>query len=129
MAATRRTFIRVFASGGVALALGGWGWRHAPLFGRAAARLTALVRSPEERLRTHFSYLDLDPNGLHQFVADYERHRHSLTGRPIGPDISMCYLMSTDFFRHGADESRRIHYVGFFDPYLTPCHNPLVPVE
>jgi len=34
------------------------------------------------------------------------------------------FLMSTDFFTNGMDESMEIGYIGFYDPYLRPCSNP-----
>ena len=33
------------------------------------------------------------------------------------------YLLSSDFFLNGADESRTVKYVAFYDP-LHPCGNP-----
>jgi hypothetical protein len=33
------------------------------------------------------------------------------------------YLMSSDFFRNGADVSRTVHYLGQYDP-LVACNNP-----
>jgi hypothetical protein len=33
------------------------------------------------------------------------------------------YLLSSDFFWNGSDESRKINYVAFYDPNR-PCHNP-----
>jgi hypothetical protein len=33
------------------------------------------------------------------------------------------YLLSSDFFWNGSDESRKVNYVAFYDP-LRPCNNP-----
>ena len=33
------------------------------------------------------------------------------------------YLISSDFFIHGADKSRVVNYLGYYDP-LVPCNNP-----
>jgi hypothetical protein len=33
------------------------------------------------------------------------------------------YLLSSDFFSNGSDESRKVNYVAFYDP-LRPCNNP-----
>jgi hypothetical protein len=33
------------------------------------------------------------------------------------------YLLSSDFFLNGADESRKINYVAYYDP-MRPCQNP-----
>lgn len=33
------------------------------------------------------------------------------------------FLLATDFFQNGADISREIKYLGFYDPYKRPCAN------
>jgi hypothetical protein len=72
------------------------------------------------------SYLDLDPDGVDAFEADYERHRGPLPDRESwSEDVQIRFLLSTDFFRFDADMSRRISYVGFYEPSITPCNNPL----
>lgn len=124
---TRRTFLRAVAWSAAPLAAGSVAWRDslAWFVDRSTRRLVALVRSPEQRLRAHFDYLDLDAAGVERYFADYERNRPGFSRRlPLPPDACTRYLLSTDFFRHGADESRRIHYVGFYDPDVTPCNNP-----
>ncbi len=37
------------------------------------------------------------------------------------------FLLSTDFFAHGADEERPLHYVQLYAPYRGPCYNPMEP--
>jgi hypothetical protein len=125
---TRRTFLRAAAWGGSTLTLASLVWPHsfAWFVDRSAARLVAIARTPAARLRAHFNYLDLDPTGVDLYFADCQRYQHGFSPRlPLGPDVYTRYLLSTDFFQHGADESRRIHYVGFFEPSVTPCTNPL----
>jgi hypothetical protein len=125
---TRRKFVQVAAWSGAAVAAGSWTWRDllGSLFARGTARLSALVHSPEEQLRGHFPYLDLEPAGVARFLSDYERYESRFVARsPLPVDVYTRYLLSTDFFQHGADESRQIQYVGFYDPYVTPCLNPL----
>ena len=80
--------------------------------------------SVEDRIRSHFDYLKIDEDGLTAYAA---RHRE-LFGE--GSDVQrdpMFYerfLLSTDFFQNGADESRFIRYASFYDPYVSPCWNP-----
>lgn len=124
---TRRSFLRL-AGGSVAsgaIAAIAWRDRVARALDRAHARLLALVATPEERLRAHFSYLTLDPAGVERYFADYQKYRGLSRHAPLSGDACTRYLMSTDFFRHGADESKTVHYVGFYDPDHTPCNNPL----
>ena len=125
---TRRQFLRIASWCAAPLTIVAIASRNsvARIADRAAARLLALVRSPEQRLRAHFSYLTLDEAGVEQFFADYARLQGALSSRrPLSSDVYTRYLMSTDFFRHGADESRTVRYVGFYDPDNTPCGNPL----
>jgi hypothetical protein len=73
-----------------------------------------------------FAYLNVDPAALQAFQDDYRRHtgRHLDSGR--WPDqVQAQFLLSTDFFRFDADETRLISYVGYYDPAVTPCNNPL----
>lgn len=79
----------------------------------------------EERIAQRFDYLQLDRAGVQAFVRDYEKHIGELNAlSPRDKDLFERFLMSTDFFQHGADESRPVRYVAFYDPYVTPCWNP-----
>ncbi len=125
---SRRTFLRIVGVGGVPLGAGllAWPQSFAWAVGRSAAWLDAGLRRPDARLRAHFHYLDLDPAGVSQFFDDLRRYRPDLSPRrPLGPSVHNLFLLSTDFFRYGGDETRRLHYVGFYDPAITPCNNPL----
>ena len=129
---TRRRFLQILASCGALLAAAWLLWRNSltSLFDRGTARLLAVVLTPQQRLRAHFRYLDLDSGGVDQYFADYQRFRGSLSRHsPLPREVFTDYLLSTDFFRYGADESRRVRYVGFYDPYATPCNNPLARVD
>jgi len=125
---TRRTFLQIAgwcaapAAVGILAGRRSIGWA----VDRSIARFTALVRSPEDCLRSHFSYLTLDTAGVDQYFADYQHAFGPLPRHlPLSSDFCTQYLMSTDFFRHGADESRLVRYVGFYDPDRTACNNPL----
>ena len=65
----------------------------------------------------------LEAEVLDSFVQDFE----AVNGpwRPTSDTSpSMLFLASTDFFQTGADESRPLRYVAYFDPYRSPCYNP-----
>lgn len=128
MMMTRRTFFRVVASCGAVFVAGWLFWRESltSFFSRGTERILALVLSPQQRLYAHFSYLQLDPDGVQRYLADYNRYREPLSRHSRLPeDFYTLYLLSTDFFRLGADESRQVRYVAFADPYVSPCRNPL----
>jgi hypothetical protein len=42
-------------------------------------------------------------------------------------EVKQLFLLSTDFFAHGADESRPLRYATLYDPYRSPCYNPMDP--
>jgi hypothetical protein len=125
---TRRAFFRAALVGAAPLTAAGVIWHDtlAWVIDRSGARLHAMLVSPEQRLRDHFWYLDLDPGGVRQYFIDCRRYLPTFSPRlPLGAEACTRYLLSTDFFRIGADERRRVHYVGFYDPAVTPCNNPL----
>ena len=48
--------------------------------------------------------------------------------RPRKADaVKQLFLLSTDFFAHGCDESRPLRYATLYDPYRNPCYNPMEP--
>ena len=129
---SRRAFLRAAALGALPVGTGVVVWRNslAWVANRASARLVAMARTPEERLRAHFHYLTFDPAAAVQYIEDLRHYNPTFSTRqPLGPDIHTQFLLSTDFFRHDADESREIYYVGFYHPYVTPCNNPLARFE
>ena len=125
---SRRAFLRAAGLGALPLGAGVVVWHGSVAWfvSRAVARIGAMARSPEDRLRAHFHYLTFDPAATARYVADLRDHNPAFSPRqPLGPDIHTQFLLSTDFFQHGADEKRTIHYVGYYDPASTPCNNPL----
>ncbi|MEO5883788.1 MAG: hypothetical protein ABIQ06_15330 [Caldimonas sp.] len=63
----------------------------------------------------------------YRYVTPYVvlKQGHSL--RRLEANVVSRYLLSTDFFEHGADESRPVAYIEFHDPYRIACRNPFVP--
>jgi hypothetical protein len=104
-------------------------------------------------IRRRLSFLQFDDAGLHSFAKDYIRsllakrpswyrwkfHFHMLFYKPIArwgistdrrsrrerleENFATLYLLSSDFFVKGADESRTILYVNLYDP-MRACGNP-----
>lgn len=101
-------------------------------------------------LRRRLSHLRIDQNSLAPFAAAYvafkAQHEARLkllsvialpyrfvslyglfpTGHPmrrLEDSMVSKYLLSTDFFEHGADEARLLRYVAFYDSATTPCRN------
>lgn len=135
----RRTFLRAAAVGAVAVggaAVAGWhlfgqqiGWWRRRAENYAAAYSWAWLPT-EERILRHYSYLTLDRRDVQRFVRDFERRYGRIRARDLSANriLYTKFLMSTDFFLHGGDESRPVRYVTLHDQYAAPCWNPLVPV-
>ena len=73
-----------------------------------------------------FPYLKLRAGTVKAFETDYQRYMDRTLPRDRWSDrVQAQFLLSTDFFRFDADESRVVNYVGFYDPIFTPSNNPL----
>lgn len=126
----RRKFLSLTALGATAIAI--------PVIGfGAVSTKSAIVGIIQKEL----SYLNLDKQGIEQYVADYLQYEgnvphielklkmyHLLS---VGSEKSSIvsaliekYLLSTDFFLKNMDESRKINYIGYYNPYKSPCSNP-----
>jgi hypothetical protein len=57
------------------------------------------------------------------FNRYYRSNDHRSHMQQFEDPIISTYLLSSDFFIHGSDESRVIRYVAFFDP-MRACSNP-----
>ena len=106
-----------------------------------------------EAVRRRLSFLKLDEAGLRAFAKDqvsvllakrptwnrlkyhylsifakqFTRYNRSDDKRTrlqrMDDNFAQTYLLSSDFFINGADESRVVQYSRFYDP-LSPCGNP-----
>lgn len=80
--------------------------------------------SPLHRaIRKHFDYLTIDDGVLDAFAADLLRNQGPWSSE-TSPRPYTRFLASTDFFQTGADESRPLRYVTYYDPYVSTCYNP-----
>lgn len=89
-------------------------------------------------LRKEFSYLKLEDDAPERFARVFVQHDRigrGLLTRLRGGDMTWQqaeltsmghrFLLSTDFFLNGADENRPVRFVAYYDPYITPCWNPV----
>lgn len=143
---TRRS---LFVSGFVIAAAGltGWRFKHSTV---ADAVMTII--------RGRLNYLKLDDSGVAAFAHELAQRNaissgklratsalgslymplsHATSNNALGrallhgeERITSLYLLSSDFFKNGADESRLVHYVSYYEPTLA-CGNPFArsPVE
>jgi len=132
---------RTFLVSAAAVLAGFVGWRAG-----AGSPQAAVIKVLQKRL----PYLKLDPAGVQRFAQDLVA-RQAVSGLKLRlldsvgalyTSLSMTpgsrldravrhhedrivtqYLISSDFFTHGADKSRTVNYFGYYDP-LVACNNP-----
>jgi len=136
---------RLLISGAITIAVAGLG---VAFFGRSAAEehIASVVRS-------RLGFLKLDEAGLREFAKDqvgallakrptwnrlkyhflkvftrsFSKYDHSNDRRTrserTADAFASTYLLSSDFFRSGADTTRTVQYVSLYDPMI-PCGNP-----
>ena len=81
-------------------------------------------------LKGRLPFLKMEGQGINAFASDLQRRnpgvlRRAAQGRADAQDwLTERYLLSSDFFRNGADEGRSVNYLAYYDPYQRPCGNP-----
>jgi hypothetical protein len=137
---SRRKFLAWSLAAGIAPAYALYAWR----WGDPAAIIVAI-------LKRRVGYLRVEHGSFYEFARtyvssrrEYERQLATLSAvslpmqlispyrwlrqghalRRLEDSVVSDYLLSTDFFFHGADEQRAVTYVAFYDPYARPCSNP-----
>ena len=129
----RRTAIKRGAAGLLALgaagsgATGAWALRTYGVdgtrerLGQIPERIRTATLSVEQRVRSHFDYLILPEDDLRAYA---DAHREQFDPGDWDDMFYQRFLLSTDFFPD-ADESRPVRFVRYYDPYVSPCWNPL----
>lgn len=122
---TRRWFLLSAGAAGIA-ALGLGALRMRGNVRSWLRRFAHADQSPQRRVLAYFHYLKIPESVADQFVADYRHHIRDV-GRlsGLGDEFFERFLLSTDFFQNGADESRAVGYVALYAPTITLCYNPL----
>jgi hypothetical protein len=113
----RREMIRAGFGIGAIAATATVGWS---LYGKAERNLA-------RKIRESFPYLTFSDELLEQFCSDVS----SQYGTPKEEDMDQVrsiFLLSTDFFLNGADESKALKYTVLYHPLINPCSNPLIHV-
>lgn len=143
---SRRAFVITVATSVVGFSLLGW-WRL-----RSGG--SDSVGSVADLIRRRLSYLDLEEAGLERFSENVEAVMKRIEIPPIRtsdvPESHVIegvafqinngavrfyedtlvrkFLLSSDFFLEGADESRTVQYLGWFDEFA-PCRNPFAQLD
>ncbi len=101
----------------------GGGWQG-PADADAPPRTPAEGAALAAAIREYYDYLDLDPAGVVAFVTAYDSARARRLVNGTLADAVPRYLLSTDFFLNGEDETRRVTFIAFYHPRGTPCFRP-----
>lgn len=137
MRISRRTFIKTGAAGAAGLVIsGGLGVWYQDEIGVLQASEVV------QYLRGNFSYLPLEISDaeISQFYVEYaewykpvvrDHWQRLIKGR--GPEVfrkdmdhlATTFLMSTNFFVNGEDESKTVKYICLYAPYKNSCWNPV----
>ncbi len=84
------------------------------------------ARGMQEKIRQQLDFLKFKDEVLTQFLTDYEQKvRRIRVDEELDPRFTHRFLLSTDFFQMGEDQSRELNYVMLYHPYASPCYNPL----
>ena len=126
----RRNFLKIAGAGTAAAAVLPAGWYAATSVQEAATGI----------ITREFSYLKLDPAGVARFVDDYLKdplsgYTHKelkasyalpMVARRSAMVTAMTrkYLLSSDYFINKMDEGKTVQYLGYYNPYRSPCANP-----
>ena len=139
----RRNFLLTTATGITGILSYGIGWPY--LENQANTFIKAILKSK-------LNYLTLDEEGLDQYCEAFFKNKSKTlkikTGiagislqwtddleiikRNIGTeritaleeDLTLSYLLSTDFFTNGNNESIPGKFIAFYDPQLPVCRHP-----
>lgn len=112
--------------------------------------------TPEEFItdviHNQLAYLQVDDTEIQRFATAYLAHQQKYLGNAelvvkilvtyedwftklgvkkqgyvnLRENIARSFLLSSDFFQHGADSARAVKFVGIYDPCLRPCSNPFI---
>lgn len=88
-------------------------------FAKDQTRATFGKKIPSwNRLRYHFQVSGA--SSFKRFYRSIDTHSRFVRFEDA---LVATYLLSSDFFWNGSDESRKVNYVAYYDP-LRPCNNP-----
>ena len=125
----RRAFLGAVAALSLGVGIGSWFYRPRRLDDPWTRQTAATVR----RL---LPYLRIDEDGLARFCQDLlARKQRALLRRASAGDaraeawLGQQFLLSSDFFWHGADVAQAVGYQAYYDPYEIPCANPFAQRE
>ena len=119
MSGTRRRFLQL-AAAVAALAAAG--------FAVLRVRLARSDRALARKIRSALPDLDIEDDVLTAFAKDHRRFGDRPDYAAIGHRVELhgAFLLSTNFYENGERTDRKLAYVRYYDPWASPCYNPLL---
>ncbi len=120
----RRGFLAVIAVAVVAAAVALWrlgGQRRRPEQPAAKSstdRLAALVTE-------NFDYLTIEDGSALAFARAFEKQYGPYRDDLPADAVYGKFLLSTNFPQNGFDQAKPVRFLALYDPYASPCWNPL----
>lgn len=74
-------------------------------------------------IRAQLEGLALDSQEIVKFFQAWESRKGPLKGKAA--KLAELFLLSSDFFQAGENAKRAPKFFMIYDPYLSPCYNPL----
>jgi hypothetical protein len=77
----------------------------------------------ESQIRARLKGLTIDGQEVAKFAKAWESQKGPFKGNAAR--LAELFLLSSDFFQTGEDSARAPKFFMIYDPYLSPCYNPL----
>lgn len=120
----RRTLI--IAGVGVTVAAGATVAVARRLSRPALAGVSEAARELGHDLWARLPSLEIEEAAFVSFLTDLETHDGPIEpGARATDKVVQKFLLSTDFFLEGGDETRTIAYARYHDPYISVCYDPI----
>lgn len=75
------------------------------------------------QIRSRLEGLTLDSQEIVKFAQAWESRKGPLKGKAA--KLAELFLLSSDFFQTGENAKRAPKFFMIYDPYSSPCYNPL----
>ena len=85
-----------------------------------------------QAIQEKLNYLELDRTALTQYQIEIEKifgRIPELRKNETAETFASHFLLCTNFFIDGEDTSKKIRFVTFYDPYISPCFNPVMQMK
>lgn len=75
------------------------------------------------QIRSRLEGLTIDDQEIVKFAQAWQNSKGPFKGK--GAKLAELFLLSSDFFQTGENAKRAPKFFMLYDPYVSPCYNPL----